>query len=36
MEDPQSNQPFKWMVLSVGTLFGVAHIGVIRTPDKQE
>ena len=29
MEDPQSNQPFKWVVLSVGTLFGVAHIGVL-------
>ena len=29
MENPQSNQPFKWVVLSVGTLFGVAHIGVL-------
>jgi len=25
----QSNQPFKWVVLSVGTLFGVAHIGIL-------
>mgnify|MGYP001219228464 CR=1 FL=1 len=29
MANPQSNQPFKWVVLGVGTLFGVAHIGVI-------
>lgn len=29
MENPQSNQPFKWVVLGVGTLFGVAHIGVL-------
>ena len=25
----QSNQPFKWVVLSVGTLFGAAHIGIL-------
>ena len=29
MENPQSNRPFKWILLSVGTLFGVAHLGVI-------
>ena len=29
MANPQSNQPFKWVVLGVGTLFGVAHIGVL-------
>ena len=27
--DHQSNQPFKWVVLCVGTLFGVAHIGIL-------
>jgi len=29
MENPQSNRPFKWILLSVGTLFGVAHLGVL-------
>ena len=29
MENPRSNQPFKWVVLGVGALFGVAHIGVL-------
>ena len=29
MENPQSNRPFKWVLLTVGTLFGVAHIGVL-------
>ena len=29
MENPQSNRPFKWAVLTVGTLFGIAHIGVL-------
>ena len=31
MENPQSDQPsrFKWAALTVGTLFGVAHIGVL-------
>jgi len=29
MMNHQSNQPFKWVVLSVGTLFGVAHIGIL-------
>jgi len=29
MANPRSNQPFKWVVLGVGTLFGVAHIGVL-------
>ena len=31
MENPQSNQrsSFKWAALTVGTLFGVAHIGVL-------
>ena len=33
MANPQSNQqsksPFKWAALTVGTLFGVAHLGVL-------
>ena len=29
MENPQSNRLFKWAALTVGTLFGVAHIGVL-------
>ena len=29
MANLRSNQPFKWVVLGVGTLFGVAHIGVL-------
>ena len=31
MENPQSNQrsSFKWAALTVGTLFGVAHIGIL-------
>jgi hypothetical protein len=31
MENPQSNQRsnFKWAALTVGTLFGVAHIGIL-------
>ena len=33
MENPQSSQqsksPFKWAALTVGTLFGVAHLGVL-------
>jgi len=31
MENPQSNQrsSFKWAALSVGTLFGIAHIGLL-------
>ena len=29
MENPQSNRPFKWAVLTVGTLLGIAHIGVL-------
>ena len=33
MENPQSNQqsksPFKWAALTVGTLFGVAHLGIL-------
>ena len=29
MENPQSNRPFKWVLLTVGTLFGVVHIGVL-------
>jgi len=28
-ENPQPKSPFKWAVLTVGTLFGVAHIGVL-------
>ena len=28
MENPQSNRLFKWAALTVGTLFGIAHIGV--------
>mgnify|MGYP001230171097 FL=1 len=31
MDNPQSNQRsnFKWVALTVGTLFGVAHIGIL-------
>ena len=33
MANPQSNQqsksPFKWAALTVGTLFGVAHLGIL-------
>ena len=29
MENPQSNRLFKWAARTVGTLFGVAHIGVL-------
>ena len=29
MANPRSNQPFKWVALGVGTLFGVAHIGIL-------
>ena len=29
MENHQSNRPFKWVLLAVGTLFGVAHVGVL-------
>ena len=31
MENPQSGQPskFKWAALAVGTLFGVAHFGIL-------
>lgn len=29
MENHQSDRPFKWVLLTVGTLFGIAHIGVL-------